>query len=633
MVAVALQLVSASPGFPEPVQVLETRRGVPSFGDEALQGLQRDLITASLQQRDSDTDLFKTNGSLDLMWNDATFFTYESLSISCVTCYVKGTAYASLVIDGDFNFTAALDEFHDQFWPQVKNITLEVWDQFKNWSEFVADNVTDSVGDNVKSFFKTGDFDELDIDWSAYSFPTIDVDFEMNLTNIPETTMKLEFDELELYLELDATLDTAQTYKVNLYPPEWYQPAGIQIGDQLVGVVITLELLLTLSTKASISTGVHVKFDDGLAMEIAMFGSDVSSIKLTDGSFEFLPVTIESSGVVFDATVRMGVTAGLNMSQDLGKDFIKLAAGSSATVYADLARFTTNITTPESLELGTRDEDDDCLMPVVETYEFGLGALAGAFVQFRDEIWGPTPNTSIQIYYTTLYSACAVDPASKTAAVEARQTEPPLLDGRQVRTATEVTSVVTVTNVVCQEPGLRNCPASLQSTFQVTTTSTAIVSVAPGEEPTFPATATAGRPAALQSFGDAVQRVKESVGSPVSYIPPLPTNINGSNIGDGINGIIDDAKDEVNKWSPEFKQLVIGLSAGLGGAFITAVILGVWLCCKRRARNNAMAGSNVSQVHGPDASQPFLRAEPAARWKQEQARVSMSSVHRPPPHY
>lgn len=264
------------------------------------------------------------------------------------------------------------------------------------------------------------------------------------------------------------------------------------------------------------------------------------------------------------------------MSQDLGKDFIKLAAGSSATVYADLARFTTNITTPESLELGTRDEDDDCLMPVVETYEFGLGALAGAFVQFRDEIWGPTPNTSIQIYYTTLYSACAVDPASKTAAVEARQTEPPLLDGRQVRTATEVTSVVTVTNVVCQEPGLRNCPASLQSTFQVTTTSTAIVSVAPGEEPTFPATATAGRPAALQSFGDAVQRVKESVGSPVSYIPPLPTNINGSNIGDGINGIIDDAKDEVNKWSPEFKQLVIGLSAGLGGAFITAVILGVW---------------------------------------------------------
>lgn len=204
----------------------------------------------------------------------------KSLSISCVTCYVKGTAYASLVVDGDFNFTQALTEFHDQFWPEVKNISIEVWDQFKSWSQTVADNVTDTVGDNVASFFQTGDFDELDIDWSAYSFPTLDVDFDMNLTNIPETTLSLEFDELELYLELDAILDAEQTYKVNLYPPEWFQPAGIKIGDQLVGVVITLELLLTLSSEVSISTGVHVKFDDGLAMKIAMFGSDVSEITL-----------------------------------------------------------------------------------------------------------------------------------------------------------------------------------------------------------------------------------------------------------------------------------------------------------------------------------------------------------------
>jgi hypothetical protein len=173
-----------------------------------------------------------------------------------------------------------LTEFHNQFWPEVKNISLEVWDQFKNWSQTVAGNVTDAVGDNIAAFFQNADFDELDIDWSAYAFPTLDVDFSMNLTNIPETTMKLEFDELELYLELDATLDGSQTYKVNLYPPGWYQPAGIKVGDQLVGVVITLELLLTLSSEVSISTGVHVKFDDGLAMEIAMFGSNVSSITL-----------------------------------------------------------------------------------------------------------------------------------------------------------------------------------------------------------------------------------------------------------------------------------------------------------------------------------------------------------------
>lgn len=197
-----------------------------------------------------------------------------------MSCYVKGTAYASLVVDGDFDFTQALTEFHDQFWPEVKNISIEAWDNFKSWSQSVAENVTGVVGDNVVSFFQTGDEDDLDIDWRALSFPTLDVDFEMNLTNIPETTLNLEFDDLELYLELDVSLEADQTYKVNLYPPEWYQPAGIQIGNQLVGVVITLELLLTLSAEVDISTGVHVKFDDGLALEIAMFGSDVSSITL-----------------------------------------------------------------------------------------------------------------------------------------------------------------------------------------------------------------------------------------------------------------------------------------------------------------------------------------------------------------
>lgn len=283
-------------------------------------------------------------------------------------------------------------------------------------------------------------------------------------------------------------------------------------------------------------------------------------------------MTVSTSGVVFDATLRLGVTAGLNMSQDLGKDFIKLAAGASATVYADIARFTTNITTPLTLELAERD--DECLMPVVESYEFGVGAMAGAFVQLAGEKWGPTPETSVQIYYTTLYSACAIDRASATAPAEGRQTGLALLTGRADLTAAEVTSVVTVTNILCQSTGLRNCPASLETTVQVTTTSTVVVSVTDGEVPVFPATATTGRVAAVAAFGEAVQRLKGSSGSPVSYVPPVETDSSG--IRHGVSGVIDDAKDEYDGMSEESKRLVIGLSAGLGGAFIVCVIAGIW---------------------------------------------------------
>lgn len=71
---VALAVEFAVAGSSAPVQVLETRRDPAPIGNEALRGLQRDLVTAGLKQRDSDTQLYKTNGSLDLMWNDATFF-------------------------------------------------------------------------------------------------------------------------------------------------------------------------------------------------------------------------------------------------------------------------------------------------------------------------------------------------------------------------------------------------------------------------------------------------------------------------------------------------------------------------------------------------------------------------------
>lgn len=102
----------------------------------------------------------------------------------------------------------------------------------------------------------------------------------MNLTEIPETTIELQFDGLELYMLLDVALDGGQTYTIPLYPKSWYQPAGFAVGDQEIGIVIGLDLILALDAGVDLSTGVHIAFDDGLAMEIAMFGNDVSTISL-----------------------------------------------------------------------------------------------------------------------------------------------------------------------------------------------------------------------------------------------------------------------------------------------------------------------------------------------------------------
>lgn len=463
------------------------------------------------------------------------------------------------------------------------------------------------------------------IDFDDYEFPTIDVDFNVNLTDMPEAKIKLEFDGLELYMLLNASLAADETYTIPLYPKEWFQPAGIAVGSQEVGIVISLDLILHMDAQANISAGVHILFDDGLAVELAMFGHDVSTITLyvtlymygtyrqleaddppmdtpfisTDGSFEFLPVTLSTSGLILDATLRLGVTAGLNMSADIA-DLVDLGAGASAQVFADLARFQTNVTpAATSAELKKRDDTsyaEDCALPVIQTYEFGLGAQAGVFVQFDHDTWGPTPETSIQIFYTTLYSACAVVVVSATPTTglgggstgggsammttaggpaAAKRTDDSSSLSSQSITLGSATSVYTVTNIICQDPSRRDCPASLQSTTQTVRTSTVYSSVPVGSDVTFPATATTGSlGVAVQTFGSNVNQVKASSGSPVSYVPPTSTSSSAGSSGTG--GVAGAIQDGLSGLSDRDKKLVVGLSAGVGSVFLTAMAASLW---------------------------------------------------------
>lgn len=551
-------------------------------------------------------------------------------TVSCASCYVKGTAYASLSVEGDFNFTQALSDFHTQFLPEIKNISTDVWYDLENWADYVYTNITGTVEEEVVEFFNDGDVDDFDICWDCYAFPSLNQSFDITLTDIPETKLKLEFDDLELYMQLDLSLAAGKTYEIDLYPKTWSQPAGIAVGDQMVGIIVSLQLILQINDQVDISTGVHVKFDDGLAMEIAMFGTDVSTVHLTDGHFEFLPVTVNTTGINLDATLRLGVTAGLNMSEDLG-DVIKLGAGASALVYTDLAHFNTNITFPISTELSTRD--DDCLLRVVESYELGLGAQAGAFVQFMEDTWGPTPETSIQIFYTTLFSACAASPAEETstlAALAGSETTAALLADRDDLTTSPVSTTYTITNIICMSEGLRNCPASLQSTVQVTLDSTMNMIVSKGLEAVFPPTTTAGSVSTV-AFGTGAQQVTASSGSPVSYVPPTSTAFSSGSSSTG--GVVADAKDDYNGLSDKDKKLIIGLCAGLGGALLGVAAFIAWFCYKRRksGKQSSMMGSNTEEAHGPESSQPFLvdSEEPKAKWQQTQVNITDSGPMTP----
>lgn len=266
-------------------------------------------------------------------------------------------------------------------------------------------------------------------------------------------------------------------------------------------------------------------------------------------------------------------------------DAFDVGAGATATAFADIAHFRTNITPSDtSVVLKARDDTDyssDCKLPIVETYEFGLGAQAGAYVAVLNNTWGPMPSTSVQIFYTTLYSACAIAPAATTSdgssltaitAAGAKRTEPAILEAHDDASSTmgTATSEYTLTNVVCQTSGLSICPPSAQTTVQTTKTSTYTSMVASGVDLAFPATTNTS--VSAKAFGTGAKSVSASSGSPASYVPPTTASSTNS-IASGINGAIDGAEDGFNGLSESDKKLVIGLSAGLGGALLIGLAI------------------------------------------------------------
>lgn len=240
------------------------------------------------------------------------------------------------------------------------------------------------------------------------------------------------------------------------------------------------------------------------------------------GQFEFLPVEVESAGAVFQAVLRLGLHAGFAVEADFGvlsdvTDEANLGAGIEVVAFANVAELTTNVT--------YQADREDCEFGIEQTYQFALGAAAGATVAVRDQTWGPSPNTSTAIYYTTMVAACAAKSTPSTTAA-ANHMASGLVPARKRQdvTTTTVTTEVTYTGVNCLSTGLINCPASLQNTSQATVTTTFVTTVPSGtdeDEITLPARVT-DTVATTIPFGKDAVRLPTSSGSPVSYVPPPP---------------------------------------------------------------------------------------------------------------
>ena len=251
----------------------------------------------------------------------------------------------------------------------------------------------------------------------------------------------------------------------------------------------------------------------------------------------------------------------------------KFKAGVEVGVFAAIAELLTNITGGALLAA-----EDGCALKIVEEYTLALGAVAGATLAVGDHTWGPQPNTTIPVFYTTLADVCAVTAkatptATSSQAVSARQAAGPKL------VTTTLSTTLLLTNVGCADPTVISCPAAQQTTTIQTTTKTLITAVPSGVTPTFPES-TALTVLSTVPFGKQVNKLSATTGRPASYVPPPPppstTSSSAKPSGTGGGDILTDIGNVVNgETGGVSNKLIIGLSVGLGVPIVAAVIAGV----------------------------------------------------------
>ncbi|KAL2062881.1 hypothetical protein VTL71DRAFT_5953 [Oculimacula yallundae] len=473
------------------------------------------------------------------------------IEIVCATCYIKGTATAELNIKG--NFSKAWEDVKSQATKGIGNFTEAVINY--------ADNITDNLT-------------KIALNVSNYDFPVLNANVNIDVPVIPETDLILRFDEMELYMQIDTTISAGLTYIMNLFTSQ--TAVGIEVGDLLVGIVFSVDLILDVTGEVDISSGFHIQLEDGVGVKIPMFGKDVRDFTYNGGKFEFLDVTVKSGAVILTGTLRIGLTAGIAIATPDFADAFKavniltpwaIEAAIDASVWIDIASFETSITAASATE------GNDCNLKVIEEYSMGIGAGAGATLQIGDHFWGPEPEILIPLYFTTLADKCI----------------------KKAATAPPVSSTATVEATTCVSTGYPNCPASLQKVTSNTVTKTVTAIVTPGLDP---------KSVTVNTVVNAIpftteHRMPSLTGSPVSYVPKATVGPSEVPI---VTGILEESTGGVSN------KIIIGVSVGVGVPVLLLLIAGFVYCCRRKRR----AGIKMTEPEYPATVAPA--PETASLW-------------------
>ncbi|CAK7214976.1 hypothetical protein SCUCBS95973_002319 [Sporothrix curviconia] len=576
----------------------------------------------SLTRRES---VFKNGTAFSKSFNNAVLFNGEltvsakvdvttGILVTCADCYVTGNVTTELSIfppsGSNATTTTNLTSLAHVFAGDVLNIT-----------ETVIDDVTGVLKNDTEALLASPDPDTLTAFFHNLTRPTLDVDFSLAEAastalagHLPEYQFTLTLDGFEVFVQTQLSASGSVTYQVNLYTSE--TDFGIKVGNELeLGVVLTVDLIMsanaggessdgTADGSIEVDSGFHLRMNDGLALNVDLFGSNVSDIVFNGGMFEFLPVTVSTSALTLNAVLRVGVHAGIVLSSDVfsfgGVDLATYSAGAETVVFADVANLTLSVAAAGTNGSAIAGEEENNVsvcsagssadLVVEEIFGFDIGADAGVSMQIGDFLsWGIGPSTMLPVFYTTTaqcVGSISTATASPTDATTATPTTSQAATGKARRAAASTTTVLTTTVVYsatgCRSQGLLNCPASLQSTAVTTATTKTTLTVPSGSQATWPdSTSTATTPLTrLAVFGDNAKSIGLTAsGTPSSFVPPTSTTTTASSSktasSTGSGGLITGVTVVGHHLTATQEKIAIGVSVGAGVPLLVGLVVGI----------------------------------------------------------
>lgn len=266
---------------------------------------------------------------------------------------------------------------------------------------------------------------------------------------------------------------------------------------------------------------------------------------------------MKSGGVNYDAVLRVSATAGIELSSSGVVDELDVAdvvpdvgAGIFVGIYANIMEYYG--------EISSDRDSDDCNLRMDATYQFGIGAEAGAYAFVGDDVYGALAETNTPIWGTYLGALCVETGDGFKLHADKAAPSSTGLRVRDDKSTTTTETEVTYTGTQCLSTGLTDCPLSLKTVRKFFRTETWTTTVNSGVDVNW-ADVTAA-PIPTQSFGKLAQAITTTSGVPKYFKVEKNHDGGGGDDDDGTTRGVSN-------------KIIIGVSVG-GGVLVLTLIGG-----------------------------------------------------------